>query len=679
MITYFSTCSLELRTPWQSKVLTAASDPAAPRANEIYIAAQNELGLIRTAAEKAFPQQPVSELVKTITAESAASLQEMPPRLGAQGFADAAVAPPGSLPLQLQRLRQACPQRRHFRFLLVNGFGSNLGDNLLGLTALRQVLLVCRAELPSVTFDVLLGWHADDRLARQFRGLDGIERVLTQGITLAELSCYQGIYDTSDLLILPGYATTPVVDWYLSWMGVDPRLVKLADKRNRVVVSAASVKSVQALLPAASAPRILINAKASVDLRCMPECAVVRLIEALLAKWPHAQVMLLQAAPVDDARVVNLAASVPDIDHLAALLASVDAVVGVDTFTSHLADATATPSVTLYTSTHPDIYPYYPLNHGLLIPRAQQLPAWGKTKVTTEVWDEYADQYLAAWQALDMGSVLDALSVCIEKKAAQPNNFKATWLPDESTARPGLTHAIEAPGATLDVPLRRRSGPLPDLQISAVLNAAAQFAVCGDTVVMVGAGAGEVVLGVASRVGAHGQVVVMEPRYRLHQLLCANVARAGLWHVHTHSVLPEGEGVTTRRLPSLQLYEEVPQLSFANCMEPELVVCWPIDTLGLGACRLLVLSSPFVRLPILEGARRTIELLRPVVVLSLTVLAEVPEFETFFKALNYQTRVLEIEVALQPAEQLQAQNGGLYGVLLAEPLSFIGTSRGLST
>jgi hypothetical protein len=663
VITYFSTRSLELRTPSQSKQLLVASDPVAPRANEIYIAAQNELELIRIAVEKAFPSQPVSDLVKTITAESAAELREMPPCLGAQAFADAALAPAGCLTGQLRELRRTYPHRQHYRFMLVNAFGSNLGDNLLGLTALRQVLSVCRAELPSVTFDVMLGWHSDDRLARQFKGIDGIERVLTQGLTLAELSCYQGLYDTSNLLNLPGYATTPVVDWYMRWMGVDPALVNAADKRNRVVASAACRQSMQARLPQAGGPRFLVNAKASVDLRCMPECAVVQLIEALFARWPTAQVVVLQPAPVDDPRVVNLAAQVPDIDHLTALLASVDAVVGVDTFTSHLADATGTPAVTLYTSTHPDVYPYYPLHQGLLIPAAEQLPAWGKTKVTAEAWAGMADQYLAAWQALDMGDVLRPLTQLLEEKSARPNAFKPSWLSDPVAGMQRLTHRKNLNGAMLDVPMRTRSSTLAELQTSAILNAAAQFVVLGDTVVLVGAGSGEAALDVAQRVGDRGCVVVMEPRQRLHQLLCANLTRAGLWHVQTHCMLPEGEGLQVQQMPSLQLYEEVPPMSFANCLQPEPVVCWAIDRLALSSCRLLVVSAPFVRLAVLQGARSTLERLRPVVVVGLMVLADVPDFEAFFKSLGYQTRVLEIEVETQ---LLPASSAPTHGVLLAE-------------
>ncbi len=661
MYAYYVTRPLTVHARGQRKTLQPATQVSAPATTEVYVAAQREVECVRAAIKEVYRVEALDGTLRLLAPAALARVPGLPVTLGAGAYADPmAEAAPGCLATQLQALKAAHPHRQHFRLLLINAFGSNLGDNLVGIGAFRHVLAMLRTHLPEVSVDVLLGWHRDDRSAGLFRGIDGIDALLTQGPTLAELSRYQAVFDTNTMLTLPRYGQMPTVDWYLWWMGLDPQTVPAGDKRNAVVIPPAAQAFVAAALPAFDGPRILINPKASVALRSMPDPATRRLVEHLLAAWPRAQVILIQPLAVEHPRVLDLSAAIDTADRLAAVLAQVDGLIGVDTYTQHLADATSTPAVTLFTSVSPDLYPYYPLGEPMLLPEAQGLPAWGKMKVPPAQWARVCAAYGAAWQNLDMRAVLDALQRAMDRKASARDQFAPRQPPLPATPTP-RTRSMTVGETALEVPRRQRDDPMASMLNRTIATLAEQVLCAGDTVVHLGAGAGEAALALAHRIGHHGRLVAFEPRRELHQLLCANLASAGIRHADTHAVMPEGEGWAVRDINRLCVDDEHLSLQLANSAVPEQVVCWPLDALKLGACRLLVVCSPVPLLSVLESARATLERLRPVVLAGVLPMRSASAMETFFAGLGYQTRMLELGDSSQPDQ------AALYGILTAEP------------
>jgi len=665
MQAYYLTRPLTLRASAQSRTLTAATTVGAPLTTELHIAAQNELRLVRSALQKTYPQEPVDQLIRLLSPSSLAQLPGMPAFLGARAFdAPLSDCPDNCLVTQLQALRAAHPARNHYRLLLINGFGTNLGDNLMGITAFRQALTVLRQQLSSVSVDVLLGWHSDNRLVRLFRAVEGIEGIRTQGMTFAELVGYQALFDTGGLLNLPGYGQRPMVDWYLWWLGLDPANIAAADKRNAVLVPDADRQWVASHLPKTAGPRLLINPKASVALRSMPDSFCVRLLAGLLASWPDAQIVVLQPLPIDDPRVLNLAAAITNVDQLAALVAAVDGLIGVDTYTAHLADATSTPAVTLYTTFLPELYPYYPLEESLVLANADQLPGWGRPKVGPMAWGAMAGAYEAAWQAWDPQLITTALRRALAKKTADSGAFEPRFLPPRPPMPVAPTRVVEGEGLAFELPLRQRQDPLARVLNRAIAELGERVVCAGDTVAVLGAGSGEAALGLARRVGPHGRLITIEPRRALHQLLCANLVRADLWQVEPHLAMPEGEGLACRQIGSFDLAAESSPLSLANSELPEPVICWPLDTLELTTCSLLVVSSPLARLEVLAGAKATLARLHPYVLVGVAALwRDRAAFEAFFAALDYRLRILELADSKSPGQPVR------YGILVAEPIA----------
>lgn len=661
MHAYYVTRALTVQGWGQRRVLRPAAQPSAPATTDVIVPAQRELERVRAAIIGNGPPDTRDDTLRLLPPAALAAVPGLPVTLGAGAYAaPASEAPPDCLVGQLQALRAAHPGRQHFRLLLVNAFGANLGDNLIGLTAFGHVLAVLRTHLPQFSVDVLLGWHLDDRLARLFRGADGIDAVLSQGPTLAELSRYQAVFDTSTLIKLPRYGQMPLVDWLLWWLGLDPLAVPAGGKRNAIAVAEEARAFVDARLPATAGPRIVVNPKASTRLRSMPDPATRRLVQHLLAAWPQAQVVLTQPLAMEHPRLLDLSADITDADRLAALVAQGDGLIGVDTYTQHLADATSTPAVTLYTSVSPGLYPYYPLVESLLLPGAQALPAWGRMKVPPEEWARIEAAYEAAWQTLDPGAVLAALQGAMARRAGRPAEWAPRPPPAPAASAPH-TRTVVAGESAAELPFRQRDDPVATVLDQTIAKVAAQALCAGDTVVQLGAGAGQTALGLARQVGRHGRLVAFEPRRELHQRLCANLAAAGIQHAETHAVMPEGERWALRELHRLYASDEHQPLQLANSTVPEPVVCWPLDALHLVACRLLVVCQPLPLLSVLQGARATLERLRPVVLAGVLPLRSSAAFEALFAGLGYRVRFVELGDASCP------DRAALFGILVAEP------------
>lgn len=380
--------------------------------NEVYVASQNELPLVLSALKQAYPDLSPESLMRVYQPAN------LPVLLGMRPLAANGGIPSGApLLVQLYAMKLAHPALSHFRLLLINGFGANLGDNLIGQRAFSHVLSHIRTVLPEVSVDVMLGIHGDDRLERLYRNAEGIERVLTSGMSLGELAhSYQGIFDCGELLSQPRYGSMPMVDWYMWWMGIDPSGVADADKRNRISVPDPARKRAAELMEG-EGMRIAINPKASVPLRSVPASAMSRLVDHILTRWPEARVVSLQPLEYDHPRFTDLSARITDIDILAAVVERCDALIGADTYTQHLADALDVPAVTFYTSVSPELYPYYPLVEPVMLPDAERLPAWGKMKTSPGAWKVIGHFYDEAWDKLEPGVVLSALKRAMERKA----------------------------------------------------------------------------------------------------------------------------------------------------------------------------------------------------------------------------------------------------------------------
>jgi hypothetical protein len=623
---------------------------------EVQINAANEGALVLEQLRRDWPGLPINTLFRGVPHIELARWPQFPMMLGrpaSEGDEDCSV-----LAGQLRALRARHPRRQHFRLLINNGFGSNLGDTLVGLTAFRSVWPLLKAHFPAVSVDVLLGWWPRDAVARLLQQCEGIEEVLHQGPSLQGLARYQGMFDTSGLITLPRYGTMPPVDWYLWWMGLNPAEVDDAEKRNRIALDPVAMAVVAERLDAASGPRILLNPMASEPLRRMPLAAVQSLAQAVLDADPTAQVVFDQPVAFAHPRVLALADLIDSPDRLAALVAQVDGVITPDTFLQHVADATATPTCTLSATMPAAFFRYYPLGPTLLLPGAEVLPGWGRVKVDEARWEGMKAAYFEAWARLDPALVLATLAQARETRARAYPTALARIDPWRAHFQLAIARRSTQAMAPL-VPLRQREEPEVDALQSALLQQTGDLLVSGDTVALLGAGAGALAVVLAQRVAPAGRLVAFEPRRLIHQILCANLVDAGCDGVETYPAMPVGRGFEVELIACLAPQDEHGALAACNQPVREPVPSWPLDLLELHQCRLIVVQRPIPVVAALQGALKTVARLRPTLIAGGLRAAEVAAWRAALQGLGYTLRLHPLATGDETLSDLS--------VLVAEP------------
>ena len=653
-----------LRTAMQVKHIPASADLNKVDVALVQINAFAEHKLVREALARHCPDVPVESLMKTVPFERLAMWDKFPVLLGRRGKG---VSRAGDvLRGQVLALKARHPRRERFRILINNGFGTNLGDTLIGLTAFRSAWSLLTELLPEVSVDVLTGWTPINGVTDLLRQHQGIEQVLHQGPSMQEMARYQGLFDFGDLIVLPGYGKMAPVDWYLWWLGLDPAQVAEGEKRNRVALAPADSEAVARSLSACAGPKILINPKASELLRRMPDSTLQSLVAVILESDPAISVVFDQPVTFEHPRAIHLADVINTPQRLTALVAQVDGIITPDTFVQHVADATGTPTCTLSASVPASFFRYYPMVQTLVLPGAEGLDGWGKTKVKADQWEELAPAYAQAWARLDSAVVMDALRLATSVRRAMPD---ALAIRIDNPAKP-FGQLLVAPKTSAGSGLKP-TGQLADTTSDGLerqlLNLGAQILLPGDTVALLGAGAGDLACSLAKLIGPNGRLIVCEPRRMVHQVVCANVLLAGLDHVETHPVMPTGSGFSIRSLPGLALQDDHVAIAESNRPVSEPVVHWPLDRLALPRCRLLVIQSPVPLLKALHGAAETVARHRPFVVAGLLRSNELESWRSILRDEDYAVRAFplrQIDAALR-SETPEEKEDAL--VLVAEP------------
>ncbi len=651
MFGYVVSQSVVLRSAAQVKHIASCEDFQKVGVDRIQINALNEYQMARDSLSQQFPNSSLESLIRTVPYERLATWDRFPMLLGRRGKN---VSYEGNvLREQMLALRASHPRRQRFRVLIANGFGTNLGDTLIGSTAFRVAWEEMTAHLPQISIDVLTGWSAIPGVTRLLHQLDGVEQVLKQGPTLLGLGRYQALFDFSNLITLPRYGTMPPVDWYLWWLGLDPAQTVESDKRNRIALDPEDAQVVAKRLAATPGPKILINPKASEPLRRMPDSTLQAMAEAVLAADPAARVVFDQTVSFAHPRAIHLADVINSPQRLVALVAQVQGIITPDTFVQHVADATGTPTCTLNTSVPAGFFRYYPTVQTMVVSGAEALGGWGKTKVPAEKWDELAPAYTQAWSRTDPEVVLAALRTAGRARAAMPDRQAVRIDKSRKPFEQNLVKPGGFPGAGLE-PVGRQSDAMSDALGRQLLRVGAQLVLPGDTVAMLGAGAGDISSALAKKIAPHGRLIVCDPRRMVHQLICANLLAAGLDHVETHPAMPTGSDFSIRPLGVLALQDDHCALDGANLTVTEPVVHWPLDRLELPQCRLLILQPPVPLTDALRGAAATVARHRPFVLAGLLTPEEPKVWAEVLPKEDYVVRVFalrEIDAQLRAVPQ----------------------------
>lgn len=629
---YIVSQPVTLSTRQLSKFLSPVEDVSKAPLTSIFASTPGEVELVRKQIEKTEGEEAVAKQLTVLDESRIAGWQHFPWRLGRHSLGmvepqKAHLHENDSSPLleQLKHVAGRLSHQKPVRLLIVNGFGSNLGDTLLGATALRQVIPHLQEYLSSFSIDILLGPAASNAVYDLLYDIPEVSRVFCSAPSVAQFGDYDAYWDFSHLLHYPRYFDLPAVDFCLWWLGIEPETVHESHKRNRLSIPYRAWHDVQALLPRREGKVVLLSHKASVPLRTFPISAARRFVKKLLELVPTLTLVVDYTLEMKHPRLLDLDGSIDSADKLKALIAQVDGMIAVDSFPQHVADATASPTVLLCSSLPPSHYPYYPHATSIVVPGAESLPGWQKTKVEEADWEGMASDYESAWRKLDAKQVWQTLETQINARQEKLPHHPAQFHLGSTTTRTPLVDAYTHPNGTVAIK-QRFSAAIPTWEASQqrLASLCEQLLHRGGHAIHAGAGAGELTLSMLERVGAEGRVAAFEPRRLYFQTLCAQAVLAGFDTLHAYQALPasvpdDGE---LPEVPALDLFSSHEQRLPGNSHTKVVLDCQPIDSLPWPMCRLLLIQPPMPISETLQGAKTLLRNARPIVVMSPLSLSE---------------------------------------------------------
>ncbi|OYQ31764.1 hypothetical protein CHU95_21800 [Niveispirillum lacus] len=556
------------------------------------------------------------------------------------------------LAMQLQALKARHPEKKHFHLAVVNAFGTNLGDTILGMTALRHIAGYLKQHLDSFVIDLLLGANAgvanfdiaghDDWLGEQY----------LLGPTLTEFARYDAYFDFTGLIALPRITEMAISDWYLWWSGLDPATVPAVSKRNILYHQWPVWQEVSRALQGIKGRKIFFNPKASVPLRTFADEHVAKFLKRLLKLAPDTTIIVDREIKLDHPRLINLSKEINSAAKFGALVAHMDGMISVDSFALHAADCASVPSVGLFASIDPYAYPYYPHHQGVLIPDGETLPAYKKFKTNSdEEWAEIKDVYADAWGRLDPQVVWNILQEKMNARNNVPphNGTRMVYGPHQrprykQTGQGRLLPHENSPPLWLQAQRRM-------LEIGKLLLRPRSQAI------MVTPGQSMLPVAVAQHMEREGRLHVFEPRDARRQLIAMDIldrAATGI-QVQYYDAFP-GK-IEQASFPLEDVLSETNPTVWGNLYKKKSVKPLSIDAMDLDVLSCIVMSMPAPWKLVLESALETIERLKPAILIGpVASFQDIRDIATMLQAVKYQCWIEQLEPGKSETSILLAVN-----------------------
>ncbi len=248
---------------------------------------------------------------------------------------------------------------------IINGMGRALGDNLVGMTALRVFRKRLEMAFP---LDIALYQFNPDRVSSINARCGTVDRVYQLPITLdhfLELDAYVDLSEKFNSL-----NNMPLVDWFLSALSVDPASVSNDEKRNYFKIDKfkeTDIDNIFVSIKEKQLPILLFHHRSNSKLRSMPDGIAADWIENILNTTKCTIVSAVELK-LEHQNFIDLSKYSQSLDKFACIVKNCDAMISVDTLSFHLADAFDIPSVVLFATIEPEYrLKFYPNMRGILI------------------------------------------------------------------------------------------------------------------------------------------------------------------------------------------------------------------------------------------------------------------------------------------------------------------------
>jgi hypothetical protein len=308
---------------------------------------------------------------------------------------------PGSLEKQLQHL----PGLDSPRIAIINGFGTGIGDHVVGLTAwrvARQRML--QAGFSRVSAEIWSRTHGIHRAQVSCTNEPSISAIRALPVTGSEFVALDAFWDLSGLLDRPSFWRMPTIDFYLETLGIDPASVAAGDKRNKVHIPNYVVREIDQALNQVGRPFVLLHPTSSTPLRDMPETAIQRVFDEL-EKNSEFAIASLHELPVAEDRFINLSGLFKTHQHFCAVIEKAAGLLTIDTCTYHIADAFNIPSLVIFTTVPPERWiSYYPSVEGFMLDGVRESRYFGMHRSNDPAVLNAIGRF---WDAVDVTRLVD--------------------------------------------------------------------------------------------------------------------------------------------------------------------------------------------------------------------------------------------------------------------------------
>jgi len=305
--------------------------------------------------------------------------------------------------------------RSIFKLAILNAMSNAIGDHLIGMQAFDYFYDQLQILMPGVELEISLFQINPYRLnvitqrwAGKFKHIHLLPNCLTK---LVENDAF---IDLGTLILRENFGNQPMIDFFLEALSVDPK--KVAPERKRMQFRPSDVamehfKPIFHNLRLKGRPILLFHHTATTTVRQMTEPRARIFVNSIIENSDY---FVVSADHLDFShkRFRNLNPySKRGINHFAAIIANVDAIISVDTLTYHLADALDIPTVVMFTTIEPEHrIKYYPFTEAIMLEK-QDGCLYGKHKGTTDP-EKAREEILyldKKWETVDIPEVLQLL------------------------------------------------------------------------------------------------------------------------------------------------------------------------------------------------------------------------------------------------------------------------------
>lgn len=298
-------------------------------------------------------------------------------------------------------------KKKEIKILIINGFVSGIGDNLVGLSALKIFHEEYKNKFDNITFDCY-----NENILRIYNTLAKYKlfnQYLSFPQKLETLKTYDCILDLDNVHEWTEFNNLPMIDCFLSIMGIDYKNIEPYRKKNTVTIDYNTYKNLNPIFKGIKynndSKLLLLQYDSSAKIRMISNDYIVGIIDKILSNSDY-RIIILGDLKYEHTRLLKLKKYSQTLDDFIYIISESDCAITTDTSAYHISDALNKPTVTLFTSIKPELrVKYYTNVKGILLSDPNH-PIMGKFDSANQVDLDYVNNL---WENLDIQMVLNNL------------------------------------------------------------------------------------------------------------------------------------------------------------------------------------------------------------------------------------------------------------------------------